>query len=259
MTLRKNMAAPLAIALSLGIGAAAGTARANLYDYTIDPALSSLSVSGSLTGNPAGPQTAGSLSTSFSGTIVADLAPGSIAFPGGSSINAALQADEQQPDSTDFPSTSAPANYGRTADGPFSSTTDEAIRDLALDMQDDTSGAGISLSGGNFDSGSLVLLLNSGTSDSVYATVGNQIDLSGKGTANGTAGGMSTLTQSGGIETLTLKIDSGAIAYSIEQSADSTLSFTGTLVATRIVPEPASLGLCALAGLDLLRRKRRAL
>lgn len=257
MKLGRKFAGVVSVALLAGFGVGVEPAHAAVVTYTIDPNQSSLFVSGQLTGNMAGAQTTGSLSTSYSGTIVADVGGGMIKFPGGSHINAANQPDDQQPDSSDLQGSSAPANYGRIADGPFGTTTFEAIRDLSFEMSDDTSGAGITLNGTNFDSGSLVLLVNSGTSDAVYATIGVPTDLSGKGTSNGTAGGFSTLVQNGTTETLTLKIDSGAIGYSIEQTGDSSMSFTGTIVATRtVVPEPASLALCGLTGIGLLRRRR---
>src|SRR5438046_9750126 len=98
-------------------------------------------------------------------------------------LNAALLAANQQPRADATPG-SAPANYGRTAPGPFSSTTLEAIRDLQLFVEDDTSGAGIPFVGQNFSSADLTLSINSGESDSLFGNTSTEIDLSGKGTAN---------------------------------------------------------------------------
>jgi hypothetical protein len=239
------------------VAGAAGLAQAELVSYTIVPAQSSLSVSGNLTGNFASPQTAGSTTTSFSGNIAANLTANTIEFPGGSMLNAALLAANQQPRADATPG-SAPANYGRTAPGPFSSTTLEAIRGLELFIEDDTSGAGIPFAGQNFSSADLVLVINSGESDSLFGNTSNEIDLSGKGTANSNGNGQSSLTQSGGIETLTLKFSTGSIGYSINQSVDTSLIFTGTIVATREVPEPASASMAAVAvaGSMLLPRRR---
>ena len=232
-------------------------ARATTVTYNIDQAQSSLLISGDLTGNPASQQTSNSLSTSYTGTIVADLQPGKIAFPGGSAIDAALQPVNQQPRADATPG-SAPADYGRTAPGPFSSTALEALRNFVLDIEDDTFGAGITLSGNNFASNSLIIDIAGGDSDVLYGSTPAEVSLSGKGTANGSGGGASSVVQSGGIETLTLKISSGSIGYSIAQSSDSSISFSGTIVATRAVPEPATVAtLALLAAMPLSRRRQR--
>lgn len=223
--------------------------------YNIDQAQSSLFISGDLTGNPASQQTSNSLLTSYTGTIVADLQPGKIFFPGGSAIDAALQPVNQQPRADATPG-SAPADYGRTAPGPFSSTALEALRNLVLDIEDDTFGTGITLSGNDFASNSLIIDIASGDSDVLYATVPVEVSLAGKGTANGSGGGPSSVVQSGGIETLTLKISSGSIGYSVAQTSDSSISFSGTIVATRVVPEPSAVACVALTATGVMLRRR---
>ncbi|MBC8108206.1 MAG: hypothetical protein H7Z14_16590, partial [Anaerolineae bacterium] len=64
-------------------------ARAEVLVYNIVQGQSSLTVSGTLAGSTLTGQTASSLSTSYSGTITADVTATTIAFPGGSLINAA--------------------------------------------------------------------------------------------------------------------------------------------------------------------------
>ena len=240
---------------SLGCGA---VASAEVVNYAIDPTRSALTISGNLTSNPASPQTAGSTTTSFAGTIVADRQPTSIGFPGGSSMDAALQPVNQQPRADATPG-SAPADYGRTAAGPFGSTAFEAIRGLFLDVEDDTGGFGIPLSGNTFASNDLVLAISSCDSDVIYGTSGVETSLSNKATSNGSGGGPSSVVVAGSTETLTLKFSTGAIGYSIFQSGDTTLIFNGTIVATRSIPEPA-LGAAAgmIAAGFIARRRRRA-
>src|SRR4051794_21515077 len=139
MNWRTICAGTAAVAISLGLGTAR-VARADLRTYTIDPNLSSLTITGNLTDNFASEQTSGSTTTKFSGTIKANRTATTIQFPGGSVLDAALQSVNQQPRADATPG-SAPADYGRTAPGPFSTTALEALRGLILDVEDDTSGA----------------------------------------------------------------------------------------------------------------------
>lgn len=238
---------------------AASFAQAELVTYTIVPAQSSLTVTGSLTDNTASQQTPGSLTTSYSGTIIANRNPGLIEFPGGSLAAAANLATQQEPDDDALPGDDN-ANYGRTAPGPFGSTTLEAIRGLAFDIFDDSSGLGIPIVANNFASTSLEFVLDGGESDASFGTGFNpDIDLSGKNTGNGAAGGQSSVVLVGMIETLTLKFNTGPITYNVFQAGDSSLIFNGQIVATRtVIPEPAAIGVIALGGLvTATRRKRR--
>jgi hypothetical protein len=262
MTMHKRMGKVAALALSLSVVAgAAQSAQATVYSYTIDPQQSSLTITGELTGNFASQQTPGSLTTSYSGTIVADVGGGKIGFNGGSSIVAALQPSNQEPDADALPG-DAPANYGRSSSGPSGTPSVEAIRDLTLDMLDDTFGDGIVMTAGNFPSSSLVPKLAQANSDVLYGNYQVETDLSGKTTSNSSAGGLSSLEQVGQTETLTLKISSGPVLYNVDplsQFDDSSISFTGTLVATRtVVPEPASAAtLLGISAVGFIRRRRR--
>ena len=235
----------------------AGSASGALVTYNIVQAQSTLTVGGNLTGNLAGPQTANSLTTSYTGTIVANRNPGTIEFPGGSVIDAALQPVNQHP-RTDTTPGSQPADYGRTASGPFGSTALEAIRGLVLDVFDDTSGLGSTVNGaGQFNSQNLVLVIDGGEGDVSYGTGTDENDFTGLGTSNGVAPA-STVITSGNVETLTLRFSTGPMTYSVSQTGDSSLSFTGTIVATRtvVIPEPMGLSALAAGGLLLARRRR---
>jgi hypothetical protein len=245
--------------LTIGLGTA-GTAGAELVTYTIDPAESALTLTGQLTDNTASQQSSGSLFTSYSGSIVADRGATTIQFPGGSALNAAVSGN-YFPDNDGFDDTD-PGDYGRTAPGPFGTTAFEAIRDLVFDLFDDTSGLGATVAAnGSFPSTSFGLEIDDGESDTMFGLGGNPDNsLIGKGTANSSGLGSSSVVVNGDIETLTLKISTGPIGYNVSQSGDSTLVFTGTIVATRtIIPEPGSVALAAVsaAGMLLGRRRRR--
>jgi hypothetical protein len=239
---------------------AASSAPAEQVTYTIDPLQSSLTLLGNLTGTTAGQQTPGSLTTSFSGTIVANRTAGAIEFPGGSVLNAAVQATNQQP-WTDGSPGSRPADYGRIAPGPFPDTTTlEALRNFELDVFDDTSGAGSTVGPtGQFASNSLQLQIDVGDSDVMVGNIPVEVDLSDKGTSNGNGNGASSVVQVGTVETLTLKFDAaGSILYTVFQTNDSSLAFHGTIVANRtVIPEPSAVALLAISGAALLARRRR--
>ena len=254
MSIRSLLAGLVGCTLLTG----AAVVRGEAVTYTIDPSKSSLTVTGSLTGNVATQQTSGSLTTSYSGTIAADRTPGKILFPGGSVLDASLQSSNQQPRNDGTPG-SQPADYGRTAPGPFGTTTFEALRGFQLDLFDQTSGAGINIVGNNFDSSLFGVDIANGESDTIFGTGGNPDNsLAGKGTANSNGNGQSSVVLNGSIETLTLKFSTGPVGYSVSQTADSSLIFSGTIVATReVIPEPASAAMLAAAGCTTLMARRR--
>jgi hypothetical protein len=257
--MRKHIGKAAVAAAAFVAMALATTAGAEQVTYTIDPLQSALLLTGQLTDNTASQQSTGSLTTSYSGTIVADREATTIEFPGGSALNAAVSGN-YFPDNDGFDDTD-PGDYGRTAPGPFGTTAFEAIRDLVFDLFDDTSGLGATVAAnGTFPSNSFGLEIDSGESDTIFGLGGNPDNsLVGKGTANSNGLGSSSVVVNGDVETLTLKISTGSIGYNVSQTGDSTLLFTGTIVATRIVPEPTALGLVAIsaAGALLGRRRRR--
>jgi hypothetical protein len=221
--------------------------------YTINQAQSFLSVGGNLTGNPAFPQTSNSTTTSYNGLINLDRTGNTLQFNAGSALNAVNLGTKQAPFTDGSPGT-AFANYGRTADGPFFSTTNEALRNFKLDIESDP----FLISGTSFNSGSgnLALIVLTGDSDFAYGTTPGEVSLAGKGTANG-ASTPSTLTTSAGIETLHLYFSTGQILYTAASSNDSSLTFFGEIVATRAVPEPAVASVISISLLLLgIRRSR---
>jgi hypothetical protein len=252
----------LASAAFVSIGlATTNFAAGEQVTYTIDPLQSTLTLLGNLSNSTAQQQGGGSLSTAFSGSIVADRTGNTILFPsnGGSAINA-LNSGSWRPDDDGFDDTDL-ANYGRQAPWEISPsiTVFEAIRDLTIDLWDDNFGVPSTISGtGTFNSNSFFLRLDDGESDLLIGNSPGIVSHANKETSNSNNNGLSTVTVDGDIEKLTLKFSSGGIGYSISTPGDSSFSFTGTVVATRtIVPEPGAVGLLAICGAALLARGRR--
>lgn len=224
----------------------ASVARASVLIYNIVQGQSSLSVSGTLAGSTLTGQTGSSLTTSYTGTIKADVTATTITFPGGSSINAA-NVGNMQPDEEGLPG-SQQANYGFQSNlSPFPNGL-AAIREFSLDL----TSAAINFAGTSIPSQQMVAVSN-GFLDYSAISFGQQ-DMFGDTGGNGNAAAGS-LTLAGSTETLTIPVNF-TIAESTAITNDTVLTFTGTLVATRLVPEPASLGGVALIALASLRRRR---
>ncbi len=242
--------AAAAASLVVGVTAVEGAP----VTYTLVPSQSTLNLSGFYSGSSFGSQTAGSLSTTYSGTIAADRTASGITFTGGSAVDAADKATRQAPGregdagDTDF------ANYGITFGGNFSSYVG-AARDFILDLNS----ASLPVSGGGTfaantidytaDSGVLQTELNGGGNFDSESFVGN--------VGNNQASSNGTVTTAGGVETLTLPVNTFFL-FSGFGDFDSSFRLSGTLVATRnvVVPEPVGLSALAAAGLLLARRRR---
>lgn len=248
------------VAAACAIGAT--TASAAVVEYTIDQSQSSLFAGGTLAGSTAiGQDGFDDLTAAFRGTIRADRTGNTILFNGGSSIQG-VDDGSKEPDEGGLPG-EAPAAYGRESAGQFGSTNIEAIRQLVLDLfVDEFSSGGITLApNGTFASNSLVVQINEGVSDYVYLNQPDQYDFGAVNPPDATSNGASTpskVERIGDIERLTLEFQTGPIAYDVPSSNGSTITFTGTIVAERVVPEPAAAGVVvAIAGFASLARRRR--
>jgi hypothetical protein len=112
-------------------------ARAEVRTYTVDPAQTQLQFSGTIAGIPAGPQTAGSNTTRYSGSLMADVTATKIHFLDGGVMDAQQQALAQQPSANGASFSAAAADYGFSFDQPPFDTGRAAIRNLMLDMTSD--------------------------------------------------------------------------------------------------------------------------
>jgi len=111
-------------------------ARAEVKNFVIDATQSSLTLSGNALGITLQQQADGSLSTTYSGTIVADVTEMSVAFVGGSAITA-NNSGNWQPGAGGVAG-DAPANYGAYANAGFLGSGYAALRNLLFDLQSES-------------------------------------------------------------------------------------------------------------------------
>lgn len=254
----------IAAACLLGSAAASSFAAPQIVSYQITGGSSSLTLGGQFGGNTPSPQPGSSASVGYTGTILAevDRTANTIRFLGGSALTAALQPVNVEPRFDSTPG-AQPGNYGREGNVNVSGTPVfgvEAIRSLVLDVENADLGTAIPYSAttGQFSSGAFGVMIDQGTSDFAYGIVASEADLSSTiDFASNGASTNSSLVNVGGVETLTLRFQSGPLFHSVFSANDSSLTFTGTIVATAVVPEPASLAVLGLGGLSLLGRRRR--
>jgi len=211
---------------------------AGTVTFTIDPTRSSIALSGSISNASLGTlplkqQGAGSLTTTYTGSIMADLTPPYIDFPGGSLILANTNGTWKP--AVGGGSGSAPADYGAEIIESEVITAYFADRNLRYDV----TSAPAALTNGDFNSGLLVFsdLTNMtpapGTDYSITIPLEPAHDTNGTLSPSGStsnAPNSAYLTNTGGQLTLVVPInitnDSMKSAYDIE------LIRTGTVVAT---------------------------
>jgi hypothetical protein len=252
------------LAATCVLGSAAATTSAAPQLVTFNISSGSLVLGGQFGGNTPSPQPGTTFSVGYTGTIAAEVdnVAHTIRFLGGSSIAAGLQPSNVEPRNDNTPGFQ-PGNYGRAGNVDFAGNPlegAEAIRGLVLDIENGDVGATIaySPSTGQFSNANTGILIDVGRADyRVGGILFNQADLFGPGFASNGALTPSTLTSDGVTETLTLHIQSGALTHSVVQANDSSVTFTGTLTATRAIPEPASIGTLALGAIGVLARRRR--
>lgn len=196
-------------------------ASASPVVFTVDSTQSVILLSGTVEGATLNQQGPGSLMTSLSGSIYADLTPSAIQFDTSNSI-VAENSGTWQP-AVGGASGNAPANYGGTASiSPL--TAEAAIRNAVLSLNSPS----LALSGGGFDSTQLIFgLTNSSSLDyNAVFTHGTEIltDLSTNSISDG-----GTLTTSGTTKTITIRIST---TFTFTGSVPAVLTLQGQIVAT---------------------------
>lgn len=223
----------------LAVGA---DARGEPRTYTIDPLRSQLQFSGRIAGIDAEPQTPGSDTTRYTGSLMVDVTGSTIQFLEGSVIDAQVQPLAQEPGNSGNAGAAA-ADYGFYADQLFQGENQVALRDFIFDI------SGTSAPGGQD------LVVDSGNLDYLFGQLGDRESQRGERATNTAAA--PTLTTVGNIETLTIPVNAPFFFYTFANS-DTPLTATGQIVATRVIPEPGTAGvLAAAAGVAGLLRRRR--
>ena len=219
------------------------SASAVVVTYTLVPDLSMLTLSGDISGLAFQAQKSGSMVDFFTGTITGNLVGGVLTFSEGSVITGgANPAGPFVPATNGF----TVENYGFSI--PSIAAT-AAFRNLVIDMEGGTAQDGVASRAVVFFKGGVMDYDTPPTSSGGFGV--GQIPYLNAGGRNSSVG-LVSITTFEGIETLSIPV-----VFSATISTPSVIStFTGTLVATRAVPEPASIAF-SLAGLGLALVRRR--
>jgi hypothetical protein len=204
-----------------------GVLSASADVFTIDPAQSSLAVSGSAIGIALAPQGSGSLTTTYSGTIQLTQTAGTIQFTGGSLIAARTNGSWQP--LAGGGAGSAPADYGGVASSFI--TANVALRSILLDVTSPP----ITVTSGQFDPSNLTFLFPvSATSAIDYRYTGLSSGSGSKvatGNATNNVAALATITTVGSAQTLTIGVNA-KFTFTLVTSGDTIVNVAGQIVAT---------------------------
>jgi hypothetical protein len=224
----------------------------SLITYTVDPTQSELTLSGTVgLGNSIEPQEAGSLVTSYTGTITADrdFVAGTIELMGGNV--AAASTGNYIPLASSPPSDNY-GFYGFVIGNGGGATLESAIEQFTFSLQSGlispTPGFNASLAAGTITSGEVGLEVFQGFPPPPnYSTAA----ISG---ALALAAGDGSLQDNGNLETLAIPIQTEIY---LGPSDELPVELSGQLVATATVPEPSCVVIAACAGFLLTLRGRQ--
>jgi hypothetical protein len=197
--------------------------------FIVDNSQSQVTLSGKIAGYPLTAQGAGSLTTTYSGDINADIVGSTIQFTGSSSIVAETNGIWQP--AVGGASGSAVADYGGKASLSFLGTGYGAARNIVLDLNSPL----LTLTGTNFDSTALVFSFaaSSASSFDYYTSIAhNTLSLTGNST-NSVANGAS-LSTNGNVLKLVIQINA-QFAFTLLSTGDTPLDLTGQIVATNLL------------------------
>jgi hypothetical protein len=216
-----------AIGTLVGVLMLEAVSSASAQVFTLDAQQSMVTISGSVVGGVITNQGLGSLTTKFGGTIKVSVTGNSLQFTGQSQLLGQTNGSWQP--KADGTAGSEPADYGGYANVGLAAGN-AALRDLLFDVVSPA----LTLNNGQFDSSSLTFFFPSNaTSSLAYNVTGllskhGVIALSGYATNKITA--LSSLSSSGGQQTLTIPIDA-TYYFKALTANDTVIRLTGQLVA----------------------------
>jgi hypothetical protein len=205
--------------------------QAASVQFTIDSSQTQVTLSGTAAGLAVEPQGEGSLTTSFEGTIAAEVTDDTVRFVEGSQIDGVINGNWRP--MANGASGTAPADFGAKAGGGFLGG-DGALRDLFLDLVSD---AAVPLNQGQFNADGLRCLFPESAPSAfdyrvtVFISVESGRELLAGYATNriATAG---TLTTQDNLQVLEIPI-AASITFELLEPDDSTLTISGKLRATR--------------------------
>ncbi|MHC1767730.1 MAG: hypothetical protein AB9869_26225 [Verrucomicrobiia bacterium] len=222
---------PLALLSALAILAFAPPTTAAPARFSLDESQSRITISGNIMGLPLREQGPGSMSTTFGGTVVADVSDSSIQFTGGSVLEARTNGDWRP--GVGGESGSAPANFAAEA-STLLGTVRGALRNLVLDL----TSAALPITGGQFDASNLVFAFPVGSKAAFDYNAGllgsDSVVLSGLSTNKIVNG--ATVSGAAGSRKLTIQVDTEFV-FELLSEGDSVVKLVGALVAVEAVQD----------------------
>jgi hypothetical protein len=214
----------------------AGRVDATPAQFVIDSTQSRITVTGNVLGNALTEQGPGSLSSTFSGTINADISGSGIQFTGGSSLTA--NTNGVWAPGPGGGAGTAPADYAGQA-VTLIGTLKGALRNVLLDV----TSSSLSITNGQFDASSLIFAFptNSNSTFDYDAGFLGHDGLAMTGLATNKIGSAGLLSGASGTQTLTIQTDTQFQFTKVSGS----IRLTGMLVAKQAVT-PAQLTISSI-------------
>jgi hypothetical protein len=210
----------------------AGRMQAGQVVFAIDPAQSQLTLSGKIAGYTVTTQGAGSLTTTYSGNINANVSGSTIQFTGSSTITAKTNGVWQP--AVGGGSGSAAADYGAQVSVPPFGAGYGALRNLVFDV----TSSSLTLTGTNFDSSALVFSFTPSSNSSLdYNAVVTDGTLALAGYSTNTIANQASLSTNGSEEKLVIHINT-QFTFTLLSAGDTPLDLTGQIVATNSTLPP---------------------